>query len=134
MATFPVTYRWSETGGWLALTPLLADDVRCWRTLSTCRAALRRALAEVTGCDADDVVLEETYELPDGLTDVLAEVRAARRAAEEQRNRSIEVTRQAVVRLADVRPHMGMRDMGELVGVSYQRVQQLLSGHGDGAG
>jgi hypothetical protein len=132
VATFPVTYRWSDTGGWLALTPLLDDDVRCWRTLSTCRTALRRGLADLAGCPEDDVVLDETFELPGGLDDVLAEAREARRAADEQRQRSLEVTREAVVRLARVRPQIGMRDMGELVGVSYQRVQQLLSAHGDG--
>jgi hypothetical protein len=130
---FPVVYRWGEPGGWVASTPLLDLEVRCWRTLATCRSEMRRLLAEKAGCSEREVVLEETFDLPEGLAEVLADVRAARREASEQRQRSLEVTRDAVRRLADVEPRLGMRDMGELVGVSYQRVQQLLSDEGRAA-
>ena len=87
-------------------------------------------LAEVLGCEEAEVVLAETFELPTGINELLARTREARQRADEGRRQSVESTREAVTRLASEVPQMGMRDIAALVGVSYQRVQQLLSGSG----
>lgn len=97
------------------------------RTLAACRARMRRALAETLGCAEEAMALDESFDLPEGLGEVLESVREVRRQADEHRQRSVVATHEVVTRLAHVEPALGMRDIGQLVGVSYQRVQQLLS-------
>ncbi|MFN2503541.1 MAG: hypothetical protein ABR540_04805 [Acidimicrobiales bacterium] len=113
-----------ESGGWRGRSQ---DVTSRGRTLAACRVRMRRALAETRGCREDELALQESFDLPEGLGEVLESVREVRRQADQHRQRSVEVTQEVVTRLAHVEPSLGMRDIGQLVGVSYQRVQQLLS-------
>lgn len=127
MGTYAIEFRFGPGGGWQARCDEGSEISAHARTLAAGRAGMRRALAKAHGCREDEVVLDETVALPPGLTEVLEQVRTLRRRADEERRRSVEATRQAVNRLAQAAPTMGMRDIAMLVGVSYQRVQQLLS-------
>jgi hypothetical protein len=125
--TFQVVFQFDPDGGWWGRCS--PGDVECRaRTLAASRLRARRMLAESLGCEEAEVVLSESFDLPGGINDLLARTRAARQRADEERRRSVETTREAVSRLSAEVPQLGMRDIAALVGVSYQRVQQLLSG------
>lgn len=129
MQTFQVVFQFGPDGGWWGRCS--PGDVECRaRTLAASRLRARRLLAESVGCEEGDVVLAETFDLPAGINELAARTRSVRLRAEQERKRSVETTREAVRRLAAEVPQMGMRDIAALVGVSYQRVQQLLSGNG----
>ena len=62
--------------------------------------------------------------LPDELTDELAEARALRRQADEANRKAAELSRDAARKLAD--QGLTIRDIGAVLGVSFQRASQLL--------
>lgn len=76
----------------------------------------------------DDPKWVERVELPPPLAEAVESARRERDAAVEQQLRSREAVQAAVVLLAhELQGKVGMRDIARLVGVSHQRVQQVLS-------
>jgi hypothetical protein len=98
------------------------------RSLEQARRRLREALALWVD-DADRAELRFDVRLPVGTKDRLAKVRAVReRSARAQREAS-QALRDAA---ADLTGRLGLsrRDAAELLGISHQRIQQLLSSRG----
>ena len=115
-----------ETGVWIAQVPRVPGCHTHARTLERVRRRVREALALWVD-DADDAELVEEVRLPPEAREVIRGSRRARRDADERRAQAHAATAaaaKALVRDFD----LGMRDTGELLGLSHQRVQQLVRG------
>jgi predicted RNase H-like HicB family nuclease len=126
----PVSYRVvlerDESGAWIARVPRVHGCHAYGRTLEQVRRRIREALALWIE-DAESAVLVEDVRLPAAARDAIQRSRRARRAAEVRHADAQAATSEAAQAL--VRElHLGVRDAGELLGLSHQRVQQLVRG------
>jgi predicted RNase H-like HicB family nuclease len=129
--TYRAVLERDESGAWLARVPSVAGCHTYGRSLEQARRRLREALALWVD-DADRAELRFDVRLPVGTKDRLAKVRAVReRSARAQREAS-QALRDAA---ADLTGRLGLsrRDAAELLGISHQRIQQLLSSRGAAA-
>jgi len=126
---YTVRYEIDESGTWVATIPRLAGCVTQGRSLAQARRRIREALAAHTG-DAraakrallvDDIDLGALGKESAGLVTSLQRERAE---LEERKEAVMRATKHAVHRLA--KAGLSVRDVGTLLGLSHQRVQQLL--------
>lgn len=96
--------------------------------MGRCQAALRRAMGGSEGFG-----WELRIELPPVLDQLVESARQHREVALAAQRSSTEATQDAISRLSSgLAGSVSMRDIAQLVGVSHQRVQQVLStGRGD---
>jgi predicted RNase H-like HicB family nuclease len=92
------------------------------RSLRQAQQRIREALA--VWLDAEPATLTIRDQLPEQLTAVTAQVSRARSAAERAGAKAQQQTVQAAKALTEL--GLSRRDAGELLGLSHQRVQQLL--------
>jgi len=92
------------------------------RSLRQAQARIREALALWLDRDPQQLLVRD--ELPADLSAVADTVARARREAERAGTKAQEETTRAVKRLTDL--GLSRRDAAELLGLSHQRVQQLL--------
>jgi predicted RNase H-like HicB family nuclease len=122
----PVIYRRDrESSEWLV--SVVADDRlhTHGRTIRSARKAILDVIELWHQVPANDVELEETFDLADVAPDVEAALEAraaAARAQEAAAARSIAAARQ----LANA--GISRRDSAEILGYTFQRVQQLVAG------
>jgi len=121
---YEVVLERDESGRWLAHVPAVAGCHTHGRTLEQARERIREALGLWVD-DADTAELVEDVRLPEA---VLAGIRRSRRArgrAERERARATESTSEAArVLVGDL--GLSVRDAATLLGLSHQRVQQLV--------
>lgn len=86
---------------------------------------MREALGMALDVDPDDVALDVTIDLGDDLNAQIEESRRLAQVAAEAQARASTRTRETVRELSD--RGFTVRDAGRLIGVSPQRVSQLLS-------
>lgn len=113
-----------ETGAWIARVPSVPGCHTYGRSL----VEARRRVREVLGAwveDAEDAELVDDVRLPRGVLDAVRRSRAARERAKLDQRRANELTAEAVRALVDDLD-LGVRDAGDLLGLSHQRVQQLV--------
>ncbi|MGQ0669714.1 MAG: type II toxin-antitoxin system HicB family antitoxin [Actinomycetota bacterium] len=128
--TYEVVVERDESGAWLARVPSVPGCHTYGRTLDQARRRIREALGLWID-DADNADLAFELHLP-------AEVRRELVRAQALRERSERVQRQAGDALAraavDLTARFGLsrRDAAELLGISHQRVQQLVDAGSDG--
>jgi hypothetical protein len=96
------------------------------RTLDQVRRRTREALG-LWVKDADAAELLEEIRLPNDARHAIRRSSAARTRAEREREDAQRATTDAAKLLVE-RLGLGLRDVGELLGLSYQRIQQLISG------
>jgi hypothetical protein len=96
------------------------------RTLDQVRRRTREALG-LWVKDADAAELLEEIRLPNDARHAIRRSSAARTRAERGREDAQRATTDAAKLLVE-RLGLGLRDVGELLGLSYQRIQQLISG------
>jgi predicted RNase H-like HicB family nuclease len=92
------------------------------RSLRQAQSRIREALALWLERNPQQLVIRD--ELPPALSAVADNVARARREAERAGTKAQEETSKAVKRLTDL--GLSRRDAAELLGLSHQRVQQLL--------
>ena len=115
-----------ESGAWTARVPSVRGCHTYGRTLDQARRRLREALALWVD-EPDKAELVEDVRLPANVKAAVRASRADRRRAEEQRaEASASTTRAARALVHEL--GVGFRDAAELLGVSHQRVQQLVRG------
>lgn len=124
----PMRYRLilerDESGAWIARVPRVPGCHTHGRTLEQARRRIREAL-ELWLEEPDKVELVEEVRLPPKAREAIRRSRRARHEAEERRKEAQAATTKAAFAL--VRGlNVGIRDAGELLGLSHQRVQQLL--------
>lgn len=120
--SYKVTFERDEDGWWVATAIDLLGCHTQGRSIAQARERLREAMAL---CDVPaSAVLHEEILLGGKLDDELQELRATREKADRLAQQSAERTRRVAARLA--KAGLSRRDVGELLGLSFQRVQQLI--------
>jgi predicted RNase H-like HicB family nuclease len=115
-----------ESGAWLARVPAVPGCHTYGRTLEQARRRIREALGLwVEG--ADRAQLEFRIRLPSGVRAELERARSARERSAQAQLQAHEATVRAAKDLTE-RLGLSLRDASELLDLSHQRVQQLVSG------
>ncbi len=124
--SYRVVFERDESGAWIAQVPRVRGCHTYGRTLEQARRRIREALALWVE-DAASVEFAEEVRLPTEARDAIKRSRQARKAAEARRIDAQVVTAEAAQALVgDLQ--LSVRDAGELLGLSHQRVQQLVRG------
>lgn len=121
---YRVVYERDDDGWWVARIPKVRGCHTQGRSIAQARSRLREALAACLDSDAAGRKAEfaEEIRLPPALSSNVAKVAELAKAfASLQRERT-----KAARRLAA--QGISVRDAGEILRLSYQRVQQLVSG------
>jgi predicted RNase H-like HicB family nuclease len=121
---YRVVFERDESGAWLARVPKIRGCHTYGRTLDQARARVREALGLWID-DADRVEFVEEVVLPARAKNAIRTSKEQRKHAEATRNAAQSSTAKAAHTLVD-ELHLGLRDAGELLGLSHQRVQQLV--------
>ncbi|MFA5786164.1 MAG: type II toxin-antitoxin system HicB family antitoxin [Actinomycetota bacterium] len=131
MKTYTVVIERDESGAWIARVPGVPGCHTYGRTLQAARRRIREALG-LWVPDAERAKLEFDVRLPREARDVVRPFRAARRRAEEAQREAQEALGGAAGEL--VRAGFSLRDAGELLGLSHQRVAQVAAPQRPSAG
>jgi predicted RNase H-like HicB family nuclease len=121
---YRVVFERDGSGAWIARVPSMRGCHTYGRTLEQARRRIREALSLWVE-DADRAELVEEVRLPAAVKQAIGRSRTSRVEAEEQRAKAQEATSRAARTLVD-ELHLGLRDAAELLGLSHQRVQQLI--------
>ena len=128
MDQFTVRYERDPSGWWIVTIPEIQGCRTQGRSIAEGRRRIREAMALfIDEAAAEQATLVDDVRLP---RDVMRQIRlvAAQRAlAERVRENVKDVTRAAVHQLTR-RAGLSVRDAAEMLGISYQRVQQLAGG------
>ena len=125
---YRIVYELDESGHWIASVPAVKGCHTYGRSIHEARERIREALGLFVR-DASRARLSDDIRLPAGVRSLLARQREARSRAEREQQRARAVVSRAVVALTE-ELGLSVRDAGELLGISYQRVQQLREGAG----
>lgn len=120
--TYKVSVERDDAGWWVGTVRGVAGVHTQARTLPTLRERAAEAL-EAAGVDGAEVVLD--LKLPGKTTARVKAATVARAKAEQATEAAGRLLREAARELAAA--GVGVRDAGELLGVSFQRVHQLVS-------
>jgi predicted RNase H-like HicB family nuclease len=112
-----------ESDAWLVHVDGIEGCHTYGRTLGQAAERISEALG--AWLDRDPARLEIEHRWPDEVTGLAAEVAAARQVAAEATKRAGEATVAGAMRLA--RMGLSRRDTAQILGISHQRVQQLLA-------
>lgn len=129
MKTYKVTFRPDDNGWWFIDCPELPGCHSQARNIAGGRDNIREAISMVTNADLDTFDLDVDYVLPKAQQAAVARARRTRERAAEAVQRAAEAAEaaEAAVRALQEGPRkLAMRDVAELVGVSHQRVAQIL--------
>jgi predicted RNase H-like HicB family nuclease len=125
-ATYRVVFERDESGAWIVSVPSVRGCHTYGRSLHHARMRIREALALWVD-DAETAELEEEIRLPAHALRAVERSRRARRNAESEREKATAVTAAAARTLVEDLD-LGLRDAADLLGLSHQRVQQLVRG------
>ena len=113
-----------ESGAWLVRVPSVPGCHTYGRTIEQARRRIREALG-LWIADAENVELVEDLRLPARAQGALRRSRRCRADAERRRELAHAATaRAAKIMVRDL--DLSLRDAGDLLGLSYQRVLQLV--------
>jgi predicted RNase H-like HicB family nuclease len=122
---YRVVLQRDETGAWIAHVRGVRGCHTYGRTLDQVRRRIREALSLWVE-DAETAEFVEEIRLPSEARQAIRRSSTARTHAERGRENAQRATTAAAKLLVE-RLDLGVRDAGELLGLSYQRVQQLVS-------
>jgi predicted RNase H-like HicB family nuclease len=126
VSAYTVRYERDETGWWVATVKEVRGCHTQGRTIDQTRRRIREALSLFVK-DADEADLIDCIRLPENAQNLLNRLRATRKRAEQEAAKLQEATALAArVLTGDV--GVSVRDAGELLGLSHQRIQQLTAG------
>lgn len=120
--TYKAMFRPDDNGWWFIDVPELPGCHSQARTIASGRDHVREAISLVANVDLDTFGVEVDYELPKAQQAAIAKARRARERAAE----AAQATEAAVRALQQGSAKLGVRDVAELVGVSFQRVAQIM--------
>ena len=124
-------YERDETGWWVAQVKEAPAAITQGRTIAEARRRVREALGLALGDDAaaQRAKLVDDVKLPAKAQRALRQARAARARLATERKKPQDSTAKAVRTLLKGM-HLSVRDAGELIGISPQRVHQLAHENG----
>ena len=124
MSAYIITYERDRNGWWVASAQEVPGCRTQGRTISQARKRIREALGLFVD-DADSAELIDDVKLPHEIRVQVEEYLAARRQAERELAEAQRLTREAAWALTESL-HLGLRDASEILGLSHQRIQQIL--------
>lgn len=130
MTVYTVVYERGDRGWWLASVPALPGCHTQGRTIDQARRRIREALSLWVD-DADTATIVDDIRLPANVARTLVDYQEARRRVEQERVKAQELTA-AATRALTGDLHLSVRDASELLGLSHQRVQQIVANSGQG--
>jgi len=122
-ATYRVVMRKDESGTWIVHVPSVAGCHTYGRSIRQAKTREREALSLFVDA-ADAAHLEWDVRVPSRLRTTVTGARRARARADSAQEAANEAVAVAVSHLADA--GYSRRDAADLLGVSHQRIQQLL--------
>jgi predicted RNase H-like HicB family nuclease len=123
MATYRVVIERDESGAWIATVPSVPGCHTYGRSIGQALNRTREALSLFVD-DADQAVLQEDVLVPTPLRRAAASGRRAKAHADSVVAATQEALRSAAATLTE--GGLSRRDAATLLGISHQRVQQLL--------
>ena len=124
MKSYRVIYERDESGHWIATVPRVKGCHSYGRSISEARERVREALGLFVK-HAARARLVDDVRLPADVLRMVNAQRAARARLEKEREQAQAMARRSVRRLTrELR--LSVRDAAELLGLSHQRVQQLV--------
>ena len=111
-----------RVGHWWEVTVPGIDDVTQVRRLDQVEESVHSLVHLMTGVYPDDIRVE--VHAPAGVDDEVARARQLREQAEQASASSVELSRDVAHRLAA--EGLPLRDIGRILGVSYQRAAQFV--------
>jgi predicted RNase H-like HicB family nuclease len=121
---YTVVYDRDESGAWNAHVPEVPGCHTYGRSLRQARKRIREALGLWVD-DADQAELVPDVRLPRRAQTAVRRARSARARVVRDQREAAEAAERAVRCLASI--GLSVRDAGEVLGISHQRAQQLLS-------
>jgi predicted RNase H-like HicB family nuclease len=123
MKSYEVTYERDESGWWLASVPRVKGCQTQGRTIEEARRRIREALGLFVD-GADKVELADVVRLP---LEARRAVEAAKRARGKLQKAQCDVQEAtcAAARVLVEETGLSLRDVGHLLGISFQRAHQL---------
>ncbi|MCK5796207.1 MAG: type II toxin-antitoxin system HicB family antitoxin [Deltaproteobacteria bacterium] len=125
MSIYTVTYERDESGWWFASVREVQGCHTQGRTIKEARRRIREALALFVA-DAKRAQLVDEVVLPDDVQGTIDSYNEARQALEAALARSKQETGEAARVLAR-KLTLSVRDTGDILGLSHQRIQQVLA-------
>jgi predicted RNase H-like HicB family nuclease len=122
---YVAVYELDDNGKWFVSAPEVPGAHSHGRTLARARANIREAIGLVLDVEDSSFELKDEVRLPEPIRRKLNQARAARDRAERALDASASATRDAVEVLSHPPFRLSLRDVADLLGVSFQRVQQL---------
>ena len=122
---YRVRYTRDESGWWQASIREVQGCHTQGRTIEEARRRIREALGLFVD-NATKATLKDDVQMPKRVADVVKRYRTARQRADREQQHASVTARRAVKALASGRLHLSRRDAAEVLGISAQRVQQLL--------
>jgi predicted RNase H-like HicB family nuclease len=126
MAKYTATYTHEEDGWWTVRIKELQGVHSQGRSISQARNRVREALALFVD-DADTAEITDDIKLPAVMRRFVMKVEAVTRDAERSLARMAKAKEHAARKLITT---MSVRDAGAVLGLSHQRVQQLVKAKG----
>lgn len=123
--SYTVVFELDPSGWWVITVPKIKGCITQARSLAHGRRYVREALSLFVS-DAYEATLKEDVRIPNAARAALAGAVAARKEAELQRRKASASTAKTARQLEKL--GLSRRDAAELLGISHQRVQQLLRG------
>ncbi|MCI6574613.1 MAG: hypothetical protein PT944_05660 [Actinomycetaceae bacterium] len=124
MKTFNIFATRSPRGWWVLEEPTLGA-VSQVRSLADAADEMREPVAYLAEVPESEIEINVVPQLPDAFTQAMAAARESRQIAEEANTRSAQEYRKAAAVLR--REGVTLRDIGTLMGISYQRAGQLVA-------
>lgn len=128
MAKYTATYTHEDDGWWTVRIQEVQGVHSQGRSISQARNRVREALSLFVD-DADTAEITDDIKLPPVVRKFVMKVKAVTRDAERSLARMAKAKEQAARKLITT---MSVRDAGAVLGVSHQRVQQLVKAKGSG--
>ncbi|MEO6866884.1 MAG: type II toxin-antitoxin system HicB family antitoxin [Gaiellales bacterium] len=120
---YTVSYEQDEEGWWVASVSGIAGVHTQGRSIETAKTRIAEAMTAALG-EGKAFELEHDYKVKvKGLRASLGRIEKARAVAEREQTKAAALTRQVA---RDLAATMSVRDAGAVLGISHQRVQQLL--------
>ena len=122
---YKVIYERDETGWWIATVPNLEGCATQGKSIKQARNRIREAIEVTLDVKLDSSVkFNEDIRLSPEIAKIVKEVMRKKANAVEAEEKAAEALLEAATSLET--KGLSLRDSGELLGVSFQRVQQLL--------